>query len=238
MGAEVAPDEIVITAGALEALNLALQVVTAPDDVVAIESPSFYGCLQAIENAGRRAVEIPTSAQYGVDLPALERTLERVSVKACWFMTTFQNPLGATMPAAQKEQLVRMLSARGIPLIEDNVYAELFFSRQRPRITKVWDREGLVLDCGSFAKSLAAGLPRLRLGCRGSFRNRTLEAQDHDLHRHQHADPGSHLALPGERRLRPASAGPAPHAGDATGTARHSAAASFPGRVKVGPPRG
>jgi DNA-binding transcriptional MocR family regulator len=61
------------------------------------------------------------------------------------------------MPAPQKEQLVRMLSARGIPLIEDNVYAELFFSRQRPRITKVWDRQGLVLDCGSFAKSLAPG---------------------------------------------------------------------------------
>jgi DNA-binding transcriptional MocR family regulator len=157
MGAEVSPEEIVITAGALEALNLALQVVTAPDDVVAIESPSFYGCLQAIENAGRRAVEIPTSPQHGVDLAALERTLERVSVRACWFMTTFQNPLGATMPAPQKEQLVRMLSARGIPLIEDNVYAELFFSRQRPRITKVWDREGLVLDCGSFAKSLAPG---------------------------------------------------------------------------------
>jgi DNA-binding transcriptional MocR family regulator len=157
MGTEVAPDEIVITAGALEALNLALQVVTAPDDVVAIESPSFYGCLQAIENAGRRAVEIPTSAQYGVDLPALERTLERVPVKACWFMTTFQNPLGATMPAAQKERLVRLLAARGIPLIEDNVYAELYFSRQRPRITKVFDRLGLVLDCGSFAKSLAPG---------------------------------------------------------------------------------
>ena len=157
MGAEVSADEIVITAGALEALNLALQVVTDPDDVVAIESPSFYGCLQAIESSGRRAVEIPTSPQYGVDLPALERTLERVPVKACWFMTTFQNPLGATMPSAQKERLVRMLGARGIPLIEDNVYAELYFSRQRPRITKVWDRQGLVLDCGSFAKSLAPG---------------------------------------------------------------------------------
>jgi DNA-binding transcriptional MocR family regulator len=157
MGADVSPDEIVITAGALEALNLALQVVTAPNDVVAIESPSFYGCLQAIENAGRRAVEISTSPQYGVDLQALERTLARVPVKACWFMTTFQNPLGAMMPDRLKEQLVRMLSARGIPLIEDNVYAELYFSRQRPRITKVWDRQGLVLDCGSFAKSLAPG---------------------------------------------------------------------------------
>jgi DNA-binding transcriptional MocR family regulator len=157
MGAEVSPEEIVITAGALEALNLALQVVTAPNDIVAIESPSFYGCLQAIEGAGRRAVEIPTSPEHGVDLRALERTVRQVPVKACWFMTTFHNPLGITMPAHAKERLVQMLSAHAIPLIEDNVYAELFFARERPRITKVWDREGLVLDCGSFAKTLAPG---------------------------------------------------------------------------------
>ena len=157
MGAEVSPEEIVITAGALEALNLALQAVTAPDDIVAIESPSFYGCLQAIEGAGRRVVEIPTDPERGVDLDVLERTLSRVPVKACWFMTTFHNPLGATLPAAAKERLVRMLAVQGIPLIEDNVYAELYFERERPRITKVWDRQGLVLDCGSFAKSLAPG---------------------------------------------------------------------------------
>jgi len=157
MGAEVSPDEIVVTAGALEALNLALQVVTAPDDVVAIEAPSFYGCLQAIEGAGRRAVEIPTHPQHGLDLQALERTLQRVAVKACWFMTTFHNPLGLTLASGAKQELVSMLAARGIPLIEDDVYSELYFGRERPRITKVWDRQGLVLDCGSFAKSLAPG---------------------------------------------------------------------------------
>jgi DNA-binding transcriptional MocR family regulator len=157
MGAEVSPDEIIVTAGALEALNLALQVVTAPNDIVAIEAPSFYGCLQAIEGAGRRAVEIPTDPQHGLDLRALEQTLDTVAVKACWFMTTFHNPLGVTLPAAAKEQLVAMLAARGIPLIEDDVYSELYFGRERPRITKVWDRKGLVLDCGSFAKSLAPG---------------------------------------------------------------------------------
>ncbi len=157
LGAEVSPDEIIVTAGALEALNLALQVVTAPNDIVAIEAPSFYGCLQAIEGAGRRAVEIPTDPQHGLDLRALEQTLARVPVKACWFMTTFHNPLGATLPAATKERLVALLAARGIPLIEDDVYSELYFGRERPRITKVWDRKGLVLDCGSFAKSLAPG---------------------------------------------------------------------------------
>lgn len=156
-GAAVDPEEIVITAGALEALNLALQVVTAPNEVVAIEAPCFYGCLQAIESAGRRAIEIPTDAHGGIDLRALRSTLDRVPVKACWFMTTFHNPLGVSAPDSSKEQLVRLLSDRQIPLIEDNVYAELYLTRTRPRITKVWDQKGLVLDCGSFAKSLAPG---------------------------------------------------------------------------------
>jgi DNA-binding transcriptional MocR family regulator len=156
-GAAVSPDEIVITAGALEALNLALQVVTRPNDVVAIETPCFYGCLQAIESAGRRVIEIPTHPQHGLDLAVLEQTLERVPIKACWFMTTFHSPLGTTLAAASKERLVRLLAAHEIPLIEDNVYAELYFGRERPRSTKVWDSQGLVLDCGSFAKSLAPG---------------------------------------------------------------------------------
>lgn len=157
MGAEVSPEEIIVTAGALESLNLALQVVTAPNDIVAIEAPAFYGCLQAIEGSGRRAVEIPTDPQHGLNLDVLEQTLNRVPVKACWFMTTFHNPLGVTLPAAAKERLVEMLAMRSIPLIEDDVYSELYFGRERPRITKVWDRKGLVLDCGSFAKSLAPG---------------------------------------------------------------------------------
>jgi DNA-binding transcriptional MocR family regulator len=156
-GANVSPDEIVITAGALEALNLALQVVTQPNDIVAIESPCFYGCLQAIEAAGRRAIEIPTDPRHGLDLRALAAILERVPVKACWFMTTFHNPLGATLSDATKQQLTRLLASRSIPLIEDNVYSELYFGRERPRISKVWDQKGWVLDCGSFAKSLAPG---------------------------------------------------------------------------------
>jgi DNA-binding transcriptional MocR family regulator len=156
-GAVVSPDEIVVTAGALEALNLSLQVVTEPDDVVAIETPCFYGCLQAIESAGRRVIEIPSDPQRGVDLDILEQTLNRVPVKACWFMTTFQSPLGVTLSAEARQRLVRLLAQRDIPLIEDNVYSELYFTRERPRPTKNWDQKGLVLDCGSFSKSLAPG---------------------------------------------------------------------------------
>ncbi|MGB6310432.1 MAG: PLP-dependent aminotransferase family protein [Steroidobacteraceae bacterium] len=156
-GARVLPEEIVVTSGGLEALNLALQAVTKPRDVVAVESPCFYGCLQAVENSGRRAVEIPTHPREGVDVDELERVLDREQVRACWFMTTFQNPLGAAMPTAAKSRLVRLLAARDIPLIEDNVYADLYFGEERLAPAKSFDRKGLVLDCGSFSKSLAPG---------------------------------------------------------------------------------
>jgi DNA-binding transcriptional MocR family regulator len=156
-GAQVLPGEIIITAGALEALNLSLQVVTSPGDIVLIESPSFYGCLQAIESLGRRALEVPTHPATGVDLEELQKLLDEHPVRACWFMTAFQNPLGATMPEAARGRLVRLLADRGIPLIEDSVYSDLYLDDERPRCAKAFDRQGLVLDCGSFSKSLAPG---------------------------------------------------------------------------------
>jgi DNA-binding transcriptional MocR family regulator len=156
-GARVLPDEIVITNGAMEALYLSLQSLTRPGDAVAIESPSFYACLQAIESLGLKAVEIPTHPHEGVELGPLERAIDTHKVRACWFMTSFQNPLGATMPDEKKRDLVRLLESRGIPLIEDDVYSELYFSSRRPRAAKSFDDHGLVLHCGSFSKCLAPG---------------------------------------------------------------------------------
>ena len=155
-GIRVLADEIVITNGALEALNLSLQAVTTPGDAVAIESPSFYACLQAIEARGLSAVEIRTDPRDGVDLGALERAIDSHRIKACWFMTSFQNPLGATLPDEKKRDLVRLLESRDVPLIEDDVYAELYFGT-RPRAAKSFDSRGLVLHCGSFSKCLAPG---------------------------------------------------------------------------------
>jgi DNA-binding transcriptional MocR family regulator len=150
-------DEIVVTSGALEALNLALRTVTRPGDTVAIESPTFYGCLQAIESCGLRAVEIATDPREGIDLGALDAALGKHDVRAVWVMTTLQNPLGATMPDAKKRDLVALLAKHGVPLIEDDVYAELQFGADPVQPAKAHDAHGLVLHCGSFAKTLAPG---------------------------------------------------------------------------------
>jgi DNA-binding transcriptional MocR family regulator len=156
-GATVSPDEIIITGGALEALNLALQALTRPGDLVAIESPAFYGCLQAVEALGLKAIEIPTHPTHGVDIAYLARTLDKHPVRACWFMTNFQNPLGALMPDDARKDLIELLERHDVPLIEDDVYSELYFGSQRPKSTKAFDTKGLVLNCGSFSKSLAPG---------------------------------------------------------------------------------
>jgi DNA-binding transcriptional MocR family regulator len=150
-------EELLITNGALEALNLCLQAVTQPGDLVAIEAPAFYACLQVLERLKLKAVEIPVHPREGMDLGVLAQTLEKHPVKAVWCMTNFQNPVGASMPEAKKQALVELLARHEVPLIEDDVYAELYYSQQAPKPAKAFDTQGLVMHCGSFAKSLAPG---------------------------------------------------------------------------------
>jgi DNA-binding transcriptional MocR family regulator len=156
-GMTVHADDIVITNGALEALNLCLATVARPGDTVIVESPTFYAALQALERMGMRALEVPTHPCHGVELPALEAAIERHHPKACWLMPTFQNPLGCSMPLESKRQMVALLARHEVPLIEDDVYGELHFGERRVPPAKLFDEAGLVLHCSSFSKSLAPG---------------------------------------------------------------------------------
>lgn len=156
-GLHVPTDEIVITNGALEGLNLCLQAVTQPGDTVLVGSPTFYAALQSIERNGLRAVEVPNHPREGIDLVAMERALECHKPSACWLMTNFQNPLGSLMPEQNKKDMVALLARFNVPLIEDDVYAELYFGDKRPKPAKAFDTEGLVMHCSSFSKCLAPG---------------------------------------------------------------------------------
>ncbi|MDB5842311.1 MAG: PLP-dependent aminotransferase family protein [Herminiimonas sp.] len=156
-GMQVHTDEIIITNGALDALNLCLLAVARPGDSVIIESPAFYGALQALERIGLQAVEVPTHPREGIDLGALATAIERHRPKACWLMTNFQNPLGSLMPDQKKRELVELLTRHDVPLIEDDVYGELYFGARRPLPAKAFDTNGLVMHCSSFSKCLAPG---------------------------------------------------------------------------------
>ncbi|RYF72912.1 MAG: PLP-dependent aminotransferase family protein, partial [Comamonadaceae bacterium] len=156
-GTALHEDELVITNGALEALNLCLQAVTRAGDVVVVESPTFYAALQVLERLGLQAVEVRTDPVTGVDLPALQALLHQRPVAALWCMPNFQNPLGALMPTAHKKALAQLLAQHRVPMIEDDVYGELHAGARRPPPVKAFDTEGWVLHCASFSKCLAPG---------------------------------------------------------------------------------
>jgi DNA-binding transcriptional MocR family regulator len=156
-GVKIAPDEIVTTSGCMEAMMLCLRAVTKTGETVAVESPTYFGLIQLMEQLGLKALEIPTHPRSGMDLDALERSLRTTRVAACLVIPNFNNPLGSVMPPAAKERMVAMLARREIPLIEDDLYGDLHFGPERPHVAKSYDTKGLVMLCGSFSKSLAPG---------------------------------------------------------------------------------
>jgi DNA-binding transcriptional MocR family regulator len=170
-GVALRPDEIVTTVGAMEALHVSLRAVARAGDTVVVESPAYFGMLQLIEGLGIRAVEVPSNPGTGMDLGLLESALRQHRVKACLVVTNFSNPSGALMPDESKRTLVQMLAKREIPLIEDDIYGDLHFGDVRPRPAKAFDRDGLVLLCSSFSKTIAPGY-RVGYVAPGRFRER------------------------------------------------------------------
>ncbi|GAA5785723.1 GntR family transcriptional regulator [Chitiniphilus shinanonensis] len=162
-GGHFEADEVLITHGCLEAINLCLRAVTQPGDVVAIESPTYFGLLQMLESFQLKALEIPTHPQTGMSIEALDLATRDGKVKACLLLPNFSNPLGCLMPDENKQRLVALMAARGIPIIEDDLYGEFFHRGERPRPAKAFDPAveeggGNVMLCSSFTKALAPGM--------------------------------------------------------------------------------
>ncbi len=157
-GTPLAHDELVITLGCAEAINLSLRAVTKPGDTVALESPAYFGFLETIQSLNLRALEVPTDPRTGICLDATRDALENNDVKVVLVMPTYQNPLGSCMPDEKKERLYRLLADYDVPAIEDDIYGDLHFGERRPKPLKAWDTDGRVLLCSSFSKTLAPGL--------------------------------------------------------------------------------
>jgi DNA-binding transcriptional MocR family regulator len=157
-GAALSPEDVVITSGCMEAITLALSVVTRHGDTVAVESPTYFGLLRALEALGLKALELPTDATDGVDLAALQSALERRSVKACLFSSSFNNPLGCNMPTEKKLKILSLLARHRVPLIEDDINGEIYFGSERPLPFMALDRgANTVIYCSSFSKTIAPG---------------------------------------------------------------------------------
>ena len=154
---KISADEVIITNGCMEALVLALRTVTKHGDTVAVERPAYFGLYQAIESLGLKVVEISADPVTGPDLNCLRKAIAQFPIKACVFTPNFSNPLSSLMPDEKKKELVDLITEHNIPLIEDDIYGELYFGKHRPKTCKTFDTKGLVMHCSSLSKSLAPG---------------------------------------------------------------------------------
>jgi DNA-binding transcriptional MocR family regulator len=175
-GGAISEDDIVITAGCMEALSLSLKAITKAGDAVAIESPTYFAIFQVMESLGLKVVEIPIDPATGVDLDCLENAITKFDIKACLFVCNFNNPMGSCLPEDKKKRLVNLLSKHDIPLIEDDIYGELYFGKTRPHTCKIYDKKGLVIQCGSFSKSLAPGY-RIGWTIPGRFKEKVIRVK-------------------------------------------------------------
>jgi DNA-binding transcriptional MocR family regulator len=171
-GVSAAPEELITTCGATEALSMALRVLTHPGDTVLIAAPTYHFFLQMIEVLGLRVIEIPSYPQHGIDLQDLVAALDRFPIAACVLSPTWNNPDGSLMAEDDKRLLVEILTTRNVRLIEDDVYGDITFQGARPPACKAFDRHGVVTLVSSFSKALAPGyrtgylLPGQGLGAR------------------------------------------------------------------------
>ncbi len=161
LGVTLEPASIVLTHGCLEAILLALRAVTRPGDTVGLESPTYFNLLPQLTSLGLSVVEIPTDPVSGLSIDAVEALLETGRLQAIVAMPTVQNPLGSTMPRAAKQRLAALVNHYRVPLIEDALYAELQFAATPEPVVKAFDREGWVILCASYTKTLA---PDFRIG--------------------------------------------------------------------------
>jgi DNA-binding transcriptional MocR family regulator len=156
-GGNITENEVVTTQGCMEALVFCLRALTKPGDTVAIESPTYFGIFNVMLSLDLNVLEIPVHPETGVDIEYLAQAMDKVDIKACLFVTNFSNPVGCCMPDERKKQLVALLTSRKIPLVEDDIYGEIYFGKSRPRTCKSFDTEGWVMLCSSVSKSLAPG---------------------------------------------------------------------------------
>lgn len=160
-GVHVSPDEIVSTAGCQNAMALGLRVLTRPGDIIAVESPCYYGLIQMAEAFGLKVIEIPAHHDTGIGIEAFKLALEKWPIKALVSVATFSNPLGSIIPDDRKRELVDLLVKYDVPMIEDDIYGELYFGDRRPRSVKAFDRDGRIMLCSSVSKTVD---PQLRVG--------------------------------------------------------------------------
>ncbi len=149
-------NEIITADGCTQALLISLRAVTRAGDLIAVESPGYFGFYSMLQFLQLKSIEIPSDPQTGFNVDAFEKAIAKQKPKAVLLMSAHANPTGASMPDEEKKRLTNLCARKGIALIEDDTYGEMHFGPERPRPLKYFDPQN-VIYLGSFSKSLAPG---------------------------------------------------------------------------------
>ncbi|KIO77462.1 GntR family transcriptional regulator [Pedobacter lusitanus] len=156
-GGKLTENDIITTAGCTGAMLQAIIALTKTGDTIAVESPVYFGILQLALSLGLKVLELPTHPETGIEIEALKTALRKNKISLCLLISNFSNPMGGTMPAEHKKEVVRLIEHYHIPLLENDMYGDLYFGHDRPVNCKTFDESGLVILCSSVSKTLAPG---------------------------------------------------------------------------------
>lgn len=157
-GINIKPDEIIITSGCMESIYLAVNAICSPGDTIAVQTPMFFNFIQLCEELNLNILEIPCNKDTGINIDILKFVLSQYDVKAFLSIPNFNNPCGSFTSESKKEELVNVLEEANVFLIEDDIYADIYYTGNRPKPCKAYDKTGNVILCSSFSKTIAAGL--------------------------------------------------------------------------------
>lgn len=156
-GGKLKEDDIITTSGSIDAISFCMLALTQRGDTIVVESPIYFGILHMAKSLGLKVLELPTNPVTGIDIDALKKTLETKKVRLCLLVSNFSNPIGSCMPDEHKKSVVQLMEKHNVPLIEDDLFGDLYFGNQRPTCCKTYDESGLIMLCSSFSKTLAPG---------------------------------------------------------------------------------
>jgi DNA-binding transcriptional MocR family regulator len=156
-GGKLEANDIITTGGSIDSISFCLLALTKRGDNIIVESPVFFGILRLVHSLGLNVIEMPTNPVTGIEVDALKKTLEKKKITLCILVSNFNNPLGSCMPDENKKAVVQLMEKHNVPLVEDDLYADLYYGNHRPNSCKTYDESGIVLWCGSFSKTLVSG---------------------------------------------------------------------------------
>jgi DNA-binding transcriptional MocR family regulator len=159
-GIRVTPEEILVTTGGQQGLNVLARAFLTPGDVVLTESPTYPGAFLTFRWAGADVVGLPVDHD-GIRIDALEEALARYRPKLVYLIPAFQNPTGAVLTAERRRRVLELAVQYRVPVVESDLYGDLYFEQEPPASLKAQDASGVVIYQGGGSK---LGLPGLRVG--------------------------------------------------------------------------